>query len=139
MVDKEGQPFNAYVRFDKDENRPRFYRWNPDKKEGKVEAVAEENKTQVAVNNEGKTKDVYKRQTLHGNKYLRQMLTECAWSVTRSNKTFLGRKFNHLSKRMKSQKALVAIARKMLVIIYNVLKTGLPFDPTKNLQALLPD
>jgi len=40
---------------------------------------------------------------------------------------------------MKSQKALVAIARKMLVIIYNVLKTGLPFDPTKNLQALLPD
>lgn len=55
MTDKEGQSFNAYVRFDKDENRPRFYRWNPDKKEGKVEAVAEENKTQVAVNNEGKT------------------------------------------------------------------------------------
>lgn len=67
------------------------------------------------------------RKTLHGNKYLRQMLTECAWSVTRSNKTFLGRKFNHLSKRMKSQKALVAIARKMLVIIYNVLKNRLAF------------
>lgn len=79
------------------------------------------------------------RKTLHGNKYLRQMLTECSWSVARSNKTFLGRKFNHLSKRMKSQKALVAIARKMLVIIYNVLKTGMPFDPQKNLQALLPD
>jgi hypothetical protein len=60
MVDKEGQPFNAYVRFDKDENRPRFYRWNPDKKEGKVEAVAEENKTQVAVNNEGKTNEATK-------------------------------------------------------------------------------
>lgn len=79
------------------------------------------------------------RKTLHGNKYLRQVLTECSWSVTRSNKTFLGRKFNLLSKRMKSQKALVAIARKMLVIIYNVLKTGLPFDPGRNMQALLPD
>lgn len=55
MTDKEGQSFNAYVRMDSEQNRPRFYRWNPDKKEGKVEAVAEENKTQVAVNNEGKT------------------------------------------------------------------------------------
>lgn len=79
------------------------------------------------------------RKTLHGNKYLRQVLTECGWSVTRSNKTFLGRKFNQLSKRMTSRKALVAIVRKMLVIIYNVLKTGLPFDPRRNMQALLPD
>ena len=27
MVDKQGQPFNAYVRMDKDQNRPRFYKW----------------------------------------------------------------------------------------------------------------
>ena len=57
MVDKQGQSFNAYVRMDKGQNRPRFYKWNPDKsqKNGKVEAVAEEHKTQVAVNNHGKT------------------------------------------------------------------------------------
>jgi hypothetical protein len=55
---------------------------------------------------------------------------------SRSNKTFLGKKYNHLSKRMKSQKALTAIARKMLVIIFNVLQTGLPFDANRNLQAL---
>jgi len=79
------------------------------------------------------------RKTLHGNKYLRQMLVECSWSVTRSNKTFLGRKYRYLSKRMKSQKALLAITRKLLVIIYNVLKTRRPFDPEKNIQALLPD
>lgn len=60
MVDKEGQSFNAYVRMDPEQNRPRFYRWNPEKKEGKVEAVAEENKTQVAVNNEGKTNEATK-------------------------------------------------------------------------------
>ena len=62
MVDKEGKSFNAYVRMDMEENRPRFYKWNPDKKQdkGKVKAVAEENKTQVAVNNHGKTNEATK-------------------------------------------------------------------------------
>ena len=64
MVDKQGQPFNAYVRMDKEQNRPRFYKWNPDKKQEtgkeKVVAVGEEHKTQVAVNNHGKTNEATK-------------------------------------------------------------------------------
>ena len=64
MMDKEGQPFNAYVKMDKEQNRPRFYKWNPDKKQEtgkeKVVAVAEEHKTQVAVNNDGKTNEATK-------------------------------------------------------------------------------
>lgn len=64
MVDKEGKSFNAYVRIDKEQNRPRFYKWNPDKKQDagkeKVVAVAEEHKTQVAVNNHGKTNEATK-------------------------------------------------------------------------------
>ena len=64
MVDKQGQPFNAYVRMDKDQNRPRFYKWNPDKKQEtgkeKVVAVTEGHKTQVAVNNHGKTNEATK-------------------------------------------------------------------------------
>ncbi|QUB50413.1 DUF3945 domain-containing protein [Prevotella nigrescens] len=64
MVDKEGQPFNAYVKMDKEQNRPHFYKWNPDKKQEtgkeKVVAVAEEHKTQVAVNNQGKTNEATK-------------------------------------------------------------------------------
>ncbi|QUB73901.1 DUF3945 domain-containing protein [Prevotella melaninogenica] len=64
MVDKQGQPFNAYVRMDKEQNRPRFYKWNPDKKQEtskeKVVAVSEEHKTQVAVNNHGKTNEATK-------------------------------------------------------------------------------
>ena len=64
MVDKEGQPFNAYVKMDKEQNRPRFYKWNPDKKQEtgkeKVVAVAEEHKTQVAGNNDGKTNEATK-------------------------------------------------------------------------------
>ena len=64
MVDKEGQSFNAYVKIDKEQNRPRFYKWNPDKKQEtgkeKVVAVAEEHKTQIAVNNQGKTNEATK-------------------------------------------------------------------------------
>ena len=64
MVDKEGNSFNAYVRMDKEQNRPRFYKWNPDKKQEtgkeKVVVVAEEHKTQVAVNNDGKTNEATK-------------------------------------------------------------------------------
>lgn len=56
MTDRYGQTFNAYVKMDKEGNRPRFYKRNPDQ----VEAVAEENKTQVAVNNEGKTNEATK-------------------------------------------------------------------------------
>ena len=64
MTAKSGKSFNAYVRMDKEQNRPRFYKWNPDKKQEtgkeKVVAVSEEHKTQVAVNNHGKTNEATK-------------------------------------------------------------------------------
>jgi len=87
--------------------------------------------------NEESAGKIQSRKTLHGNKYLRQILVEVSWSAARSNKSFLGKKHTILSKRMKSQKALIAITRKMLVIIYNVLKTKQPFDHNRNLQALV--
>lgn len=57
MVDKEGEIFSAYVRYDKEQQRPRFYRYNPDKKQEQAKAVAEGHKTQVAANNEGKANE----------------------------------------------------------------------------------
>jgi len=78
---------------------------------------------------------IHSRKILHGNKYLRQILVEISWSVARSQKSFLGKKYGTLAKRMKSQKALIAITRKILVVIYNVLKTKQPFDHKKNMQA----
>ena len=60
LTDKQGQSFNAYVKYSDDENRLRFYKWNPDKSKEKTVAVAEESKTQVAVNNEGKTNEATK-------------------------------------------------------------------------------
>jgi transposase len=85
--------------------------------------------------NDETAQKIKSRKILHGNKYLRQTLVEVSWAAARSNKTFLGRKFNILSKRMLTQKAIIAITRKILVIIYNVLKTKQPFDCNRNLQA----
>jgi transposase len=85
--------------------------------------------------NDETSEKIRNRKILHGNKYLRQILVQISWSVARSNKTFLGKKHKVLSQRMKSQKALIAITRKILVITYNVLKTKQPFDATKNLPA----
>ena len=86
--------------------------------------------------NEESAGKIHSRKTLHGNKYLRQILVEISWSAARSKKSFLGKKHSVLAKRMKPQKALIAITRKMLVIIYNVLKTKQPFDPNRNMQAI---
>jgi transposase len=77
------------------------------------------------------------RKTLHGNKYLRKMLVQVSWSAALSNKSFLGKKYRELSKRMKPQKALLAITRKLLVIIYNVLSKKQPFDIKRNMQVVI--
>jgi transposase len=79
---------------------------------------------------------IHSRKTLHGNRYLRKMLIEVSWSAALSNKSFLGKKYRELSKRMKPQKALLAVARKLLVIIFNVLSKKQPFDFKRNMQAV---
>jgi transposase len=86
--------------------------------------------------NEESAGKIQSRKTLHGNKYLRQILVEISWSAARSKKSFLGKKHSVLAKRMNPQKALIAITRKILVILYNVLKTKQPFDPNRNRQAI---
>lgn len=67
------------------------------------------------------------RKTMHGNKFLRVILVQCAWANTRSKTSGLGHKYALLVKRMAPQKALVAIARKLLVIIWNVLTHKEPY------------
>lgn len=81
---------------------------------------------------------VKSREILHGNKYLRQVLIEAAWAASRSEKNFMGRKHQQLAKRMKSQKALLAITRKLLVIVFNVLSKKQPFDNSRNMASIAP-
>jgi len=83
--------------------------------------------------NDETAEKIKSRKIMHGNKYLRQILVEASWASARSNKSFLGKKYHQLAKRMKKQKALLAITRKLLVIIFNVLSKKEAFDPKRNL------
>lgn len=53
MKDRDGQPFNAYVRMNLDRGKPDFFRYNPDKAQSRAKEITPtaEHKTQVAVNN----------------------------------------------------------------------------------------
>ncbi len=71
--------------------------------------------------NDESAKKIKSRKITNGNKYLRRILVQCAWAITRSKSCWLSGKFNELAKRRSQKKALIAIARKLLVIIWHVL------------------
>jgi len=57
-----------------------------------------------------------------GNRRLRQALIEAAHGAARSKNTFLGAYYQRLKKRMGSKKAIVALAHRILIILYHLLK-----------------
>lgn len=57
-----------------------------------------------------------------GNRWLRQALIEAANAAARSKDTFLSAYYQRLRKRMGHKKALVALAHRILIIIYHLLK-----------------
>lgn len=62
LKDKEGQEYNAYVKVNHEKGKLDFYKFNPDKAKEKAKEItpANEHKTQVAVNSEGKTNEAIK-------------------------------------------------------------------------------
>jgi len=63
MKDGQDQPFNAWVKPNYEKGKLDFFKWNPDyaKKQGATVKPANESKTQVAVNSEGKTNEATKK------------------------------------------------------------------------------
>ena len=62
--------------------------------------------------------------TSHGNKYLARTLGEAAVSAGRT-RTFLGARHRRIARRRGTRRAVVAVGRSILVIIWHLLK-----DPT---------
>lgn len=71
--------------------------------------------------NEESAKKIRSRKITKGNKYLRRILVQCAWAASRQKNCWLKSKYEQLCVRKSSRKAVIAIARKLLVIIWNVL------------------
>ena len=68
-----------------------------------------------------------------GNPYLKSVLGEAAASAARTN-TFLGARYRRLARRLGKQKAQVAVARSILVIVWNLLA-----DPTRRYHDIGPE
>ncbi len=58
--DKQGKPYTAYIKFNQEEGKPKYYRSDPDVSKVQQVTPASESRTQVAVNSEGKTNEATK-------------------------------------------------------------------------------
>src|SRR5262249_46317763 len=71
--------------------------------------------------------------TGHGNRYLARALGEAAAGAAKTN-TFVGERYRRIARRRANKKALVAVGRSILVIVWHLLA-----DPTARFHDLGPD
>lgn len=69
--------------------------------------------------------------TTKGNRFFRAVLVQVAWAASRTKGSYFKEKFNRLAIRKPRKKALIAIARKIAVIVWNVLEHNQEYDPRK--------
>jgi transposase len=62
--------------------------------------------------------------TRHGNRWLRQALTQAAWAASHTKGTYLSAQFRRLAARRGKKRALVALGHTLLVIVYHILRDG---------------
>lgn len=62
-----------------------------------------------------------------GDTWLRAMLGEAAWALSRTKDNYLAAQYHRLARRRGKPKALMALAHSLLVVIYHVLRTKTPY------------
>ena len=62
--------------------------------------------------------------TTKGSQWLRTMLVQVAWAASHTKETIFGACYQRWAKRLGKKKALVALAHKILVVIWHLLKKG---------------
>jgi transposase len=63
-----------------------------------------------------------------GNSFLKGILTEAAWAASRTKGSAYYAVYHNLAKRIGKKKALVAVAHRMLIDIFRILKTKEPYQ-----------
>lgn len=88
-------------------------------------------------NNESAGKK-YSTKTTHGNKYLKTTLVEAAWAASRSKANpILAIKHKAITARRGQKKATMAIAHKILIATYHVLRDLEPYQPSSTDKKVL--
>jgi len=92
----------------------------------------------IPSNNEsaGKKKSV---RILKAGQYVKPLLVQCALAAVKSKKDpYFAIKYQHIKKRRGHKKAIIAIARMMLVCIYHMVSEVKPFNPTDYAELMDP-
>lgn len=79
----------------------------------------------------GNNESAGKRKSCHitkGNSYLKSMLCEIAWVIAGKRNTYLANWYWRLKSKKGDKHATIALARKILVVIFNMLKNLVPYD-----------
>ncbi len=66
--------------------------------------------------------------TRKGNVTLRALLAEVVWVISHTKDNYLSAQYHRLARRIGKNKAAMAVAHSVLVIIYHVLRTGEPYS-----------
>ncbi len=64
----------------------------------------------------------------HGNVWLRAIMGEVAWASIRTKASYFYAQYHRLARRRGKEKAAIAVAHSLLVVIYHVLRTGQPYQ-----------
>jgi Transposase IS116/IS110/IS902 family len=65
--------------------------------------------------------------TTKGNPYLRAILFEVAWAIAHTKDNYLSAFYHRMARRRGKHKAIAALAHKVLVVIYHILRTKKPY------------
>jgi transposase len=65
--------------------------------------------------------------TTKGNPYLRAILFEVAWAIAHTKDNYVSAFYHRMARRHGKQQAIMALAHKVLVIIYHILRTKKPY------------
>lgn len=68
------------------------------------------------------------KKVLHGNPYIKSILCQVSWSAVRSRKSPFAKWFWSNQSRLGRKKAIIAVSRKILCLIYYLLSTGQFYD-----------
>jgi len=66
--------------------------------------------------------------TTHGDVWLLDILTQCAWAAARTRDTYLSAQFWRLARRIGKKKAAIAVAHSILVICWHLLSNDCDYD-----------
>ncbi len=79
----------------------------------------------------GNNESAGKRKSAHinkGNPYLKSMLCEVGWVISGKRTLYLSGWYWRVKQRKGAKRATIALARKLLALIYTMLKTGTPYN-----------